>query len=93
MLTEVSGDTLSGDSSDTRADVLDDDHEGVGEQHRPGKLIARLRTGLRVGRDTAGIIVRGAGDQTRAQTGPERRFPPCPLTSTTTVGTGDEDCG
>jgi len=36
VLAEVSGDTLSGDSSDTRADVMDDDHEGVGEQHRPG---------------------------------------------------------
>ena len=44
---------------------------GKREQHRPGKRVAELRAGLRIGGDAAGIIVRGTRDQPGAERAPQ----------------------
>src|SRR5258708_14892871 len=38
-------------SPDPGADLLNDGHQGVAEQHRPGDGVAQLRAGLGIGRD------------------------------------------
>ena len=40
-------------------------HQRIGEQQRPSQAVAELRAGLGIGRDAAGVVVRGAGDQAR----------------------------
>ncbi len=54
--------------ADMGADQLDRRHQREGQDHRPQQPIAELRPGLRIGRDAARIVVRGAGDDP----GPER---------------------
>ena len=55
------------DATQARAHHLDADHQRVGENHGPQHAEAELRAGLRIGRDAARIVVRGARDETRAQ--------------------------
>jgi hypothetical protein len=50
-----------------RADDLDRDHQRQREHHRPQHRETELGTGLRVGSDTARIVVRSTGDQARAE--------------------------
>jgi hypothetical protein len=38
-------------------------HERIGKQHGPGQGVTELGASLRVGRDSAGIVIRGAGDK------------------------------
>ena len=67
MRADVAGDALAGDPADARADFLDRRHQREAEQHHPAHRIAELRAGLRVGGDAAGVVVGGAGDQSRAE--------------------------
>ena len=61
---DVGGQTLAGDAADLRADELDGDHERCCEKYRPQQAKAKLGTGLRVSRNTRGIVIRSAGDET-----------------------------
>src|SRR6202020_2163055 len=55
------------DAAKAGTDHLDADHQRIGEQHGPQHAVAELRTGLRIGGDTARIIIGGAGDEARPQ--------------------------
>ncbi len=65
-LAEIGGESATCDAPDATADFLDCRHQGVGQEHGPKKRIAELRTHLRIGRDTARIVIRGSGDEARA---------------------------
>ena len=65
MLPNVGRYAFTGCAADTRANLLDDGHKGIGEQQRPGNCEAELCSCLRVSGNAAGIIVCGAGDKTR----------------------------
>ncbi len=69
---DVRGETFTRDAADARADNLDADHQRKGDQRRPQHVQPELRPGLRVGGDAAWIVVRGAGDQARAEFAQER---------------------
>ncbi len=66
MPPQVAGDAVSGDAADAGADLLDRHHQRIAEHQRPGQAKAELRADLRIGRDTAGIVVRCASDQAGA---------------------------
>ena len=71
---QIGGDAETGDAADAGADLLNRGHQGIGEHHRPADGIAELRADLRIGGDAAGIVVGGAGDQSRAELGPKAEF-------------------
>src|SRR4030095_3479811 len=50
-----------------RAHHLDADHQRIGENDGPAHLIAELRAGLRIGCNSAGVVVGGAGDEAWAK--------------------------
>jgi hypothetical protein len=64
MKADIAGDTETRGPADPRADRLNHDHQGIGENERPSKPETKLRSGLAVGGNSAGIIVRGARDET-----------------------------
>ena len=66
-LHHIGGKPLAGDAADPRAHQLDRDHEWRGEKHGPQQAVAKLRAGLRVGRNARRIVVGGAGHQSRTQ--------------------------
>src|SRR5690348_2179307 len=49
------------------ADDLDSCHERQRQEHGPGKREAELCAGLRVGSDSAWVVVRCSGNQPRAE--------------------------
>ncbi len=67
VVADVGGEPVPGDPPDARRDDLDADHERGREQHRPEQPVAVLRAGLRVRRDAARVVVRGAGDEARPE--------------------------
>ena len=67
MPPEIGGDAAPGDAADPGADLLDRGHQRIGEHHRPADGVAELRADLGIGRDAAGIVVGGAGDQSGAE--------------------------
>ena len=67
VLLQVAGDAAAGHPADAGADLLDGAHQGPGDHHHPGEAKAELGAGLGIGGDAGGIVVRGAGDQARAQ--------------------------
>jgi len=71
VLAKIPGDTLARHPAYSRADVLYDNHQRVRKQHGPRQLIFELRSGLRIGRDPAGIVVRCTGDQSRPKGRPK----------------------
>ena len=60
-ISDVSRQPLPRFPADARADDLDRRHEGQREQHRPSERKAELGSCLRIGGDTAGVIVCRAG--------------------------------
>lgn len=62
MGADVAGDTLPGDAPNSRTNFLDSRHQWEGEQHDPSHAVAELCTCLRIGGDTARIIIGGTGD-------------------------------
>jgi hypothetical protein len=54
--------------------LLDRHHQRVAEQHGPRDGETELGAGLAVGRDPAGVIVGGAGDEARAEQAQESRL-------------------
>jgi hypothetical protein len=67
MAPDVAGNPMPGDAADPGADFLNRGHQRPGEQYYPSHAVAELRAGLRIGRNAARIVVRGAGDQSRAE--------------------------
>src|SRR5437899_135971 len=63
VLPDVGGEAVPGHAADARTDDLDADHERQGEQYRPQHAVTELRARLRIARDAARIVVRGAGDE------------------------------
>src|SRR3990167_2971328 len=61
------GDAAPPRCADPRADRLDRDEQGQGQDHRPGQRITELRADLAVGANTRWIVVSGAGDQAGAK--------------------------
>jgi len=51
------------DTANPRTHHLNSDHQRIGQHDGPSKLVAELRTGLRVRRDAARIIVGSAGNE------------------------------
>ncbi len=64
---QVAGDTAARHPSDPRADFLDGAHQRPAKEEGPAEVEAELRAGLGIGGDAAGIVVRGAGDESGAQ--------------------------
>jgi len=67
MLPQIAGKAAAGGSPDPGAHDLHRGHQRIGEQHGPGEAVTELRASLRVGRDAARIVIRGARDQTGTQ--------------------------
>lgn len=67
MALQVVGDAMPRDRANARTDQLGDDQQRVAEHHDPREAEAELRANLAVGTDTAGIIIRRAGDQSGAK--------------------------
>jgi len=64
---DIAGDAAPGDAADPRGNLLDRDHQRKCQQHGPADAVTELRAGLAVGADAGGIVVGGAGDQSRAE--------------------------
>jgi hypothetical protein len=64
---DVAGDAMASDATDPSGDLLNGDHQRVGQQHGPTDAEAELRAGLAVGPDARGIVVRCTGDQARSE--------------------------
>ena len=67
MGADIGGKPVAGDATDACADDLDADHQRRGDQYRPQHAVAELRAGLRIGRNAAGVVVGGAGDEAGAE--------------------------
>jgi hypothetical protein len=67
MAPHIGGETLPCHTPDIRADHLDRAHQGVGQQQRPDQAVAELSARLRIGGNSARIIVGSAGDEARAE--------------------------
>ena len=63
MAAHVSGQAAPGHPSDLSADHLHRAHQRVGQQQRPPEAVTELCARLRVGRDSARIVVGSARDQ------------------------------
>ena len=74
MLAQIAGKTPPRGAANPGTYHLNRSHQRIGEQQRPGQGVAELRSGLRVGRDPAGIVIRGPGDQTGAQHAEQSRL-------------------
>ena len=48
--------------------LLDNDHDGTGEPNKPELTISKDSARLCIGRDIGGVIIRCAGDESRAKT-------------------------
>jgi hypothetical protein len=68
---DVRRETVAGHAAHTGAHHLDADHQRIGENNGPAKLVAELSTGLRVCRDAARIVVGRAGDQPGTEISPQ----------------------
>jgi hypothetical protein len=64
---QVSSDAVSGRAADARADVLDRDHQRIGEQHGPADAEAELCACLAIGADSGRIVIGSARDQARPE--------------------------
>src|SRR5207248_1034517 len=65
---------LARDPSDLRAHGLDRGHQRIGQRHGPEHVEAKLRPRLRVGGNTAWVVVGHAGDQSGTE--PRQRMLP-----------------
>jgi hypothetical protein len=74
MRPQSSGNAVSRGTADTCADGLNDYHQGEGQQQRPAQAEPELRSRLRVGGDSAGIVVGRAGNQPGPEHLPESRL-------------------
>ncbi len=75
---DVGGQSLAGRAADERAHELNRRHQWVGERHGPEHIETELRARLRIGGDSAWIIVRDAGDQSGADASQRVRFEASP---------------
>ena len=57
-----------GDTADPGADFLNHRHQRETENHGPGEAVTELSADLAIGRDPAGIVIRGTSNETRPQT-------------------------
>ncbi len=64
---EIPGETATGHAPDVRADELHRRHQRIGEDLRPQQTVAELRARLRIGGNSAGIVVSRAGDDSRPE--------------------------
>jgi hypothetical protein len=64
---QIGGEAAAGDRPDARAHDLDRDHEWGREKHGPAQRVAELGPALRVGRDSAGIVVCRPRQQARSE--------------------------
>ena len=67
MPAHVAGETSARNSADLRADHLNRAHQRIGEKKRPTEAVTELRARLRIGRNSARIVVRRPRDETRTQ--------------------------
>lgn len=65
MFADICGKPMTAYPPDPGADHLYAHHERVGEEYCPQHVEAKLRAGLRIGRNAAGVVVRRASDQSR----------------------------
>jgi hypothetical protein len=63
MPAEIAGDAMSRGAAEAGANLLDRHHQRISQQHGPADAETELRTGLAVGADARGIVVRRSGDQ------------------------------
>ena len=66
----------AGGAADAGADLLDRDHQGIGEQHCPADAEAELRAGLAVSADAGGIVVEAPVMSPGPRTPMKRRMGP-----------------
>jgi hypothetical protein len=62
VLTKIASEPFAGNSSYSRADLLNRNHQRVGEEHGPRNREAELGTGLAIGAYAARVIVGCSGD-------------------------------
>src|SRR5450759_2254197 len=67
MLPKVGSNAFSRRASNPSAYLLDHDHQRIRKQKRPGDSESELGSGLRIGGDSARIVVRRAGDEARTE--------------------------
>jgi len=67
MPANICGDAFACNTSNSRADFLDDRHQWIRKNYSPQHSVAELRADLRICADSAGIIVSGSGDQAGAE--------------------------
>src|ERR1700739_4755287 len=73
MQAHIACDYYTTHAPDSRADLLNRRHQREGKEHRPEHAVAELRTHLRIRRNSARIVVRSSGNQSRSQL-PENRI-------------------
>src|SRR5579864_8943854 len=71
MLAQVPGEAAPRGTADTGADALDRHHQGVREEERPPERVSEGGPRLRVGADSARIVVGGSGDEPRPEQAPK----------------------
>ena len=71
VIADIARDAVPGDATDARRHDLNADHQRRREEHAPQHAEAELRTGLRIRRDAAWIVVRGAGNEAGAEAAQE----------------------
>ena len=64
MAAEVSRDSVTGGSANSRADFLDRGHKREGEEHGPARREPELRARLAVCTDTGRVIIGSPSDKT-----------------------------
>ena len=70
-LPDQPAEALAGGQPETRANLLGDRQRQHARQQGPHQAVAELRTGQRVGRDPARVVVRKAADQPWSEHGEE----------------------
>src|SRR5262249_35403598 len=62
VLTKIAGEPFAGNSSDSCADLLNRNHQRIGEEHGPRDREPELGAGLAIGAYAARVIVGRSGD-------------------------------
>ena len=65
MTPDIGGKSVAGNPADSGAHNLNSDHQWIRENHCPKHAETKLGTGLGIRRNSAWVIVSGAGNQSR----------------------------
>jgi hypothetical protein len=74
VLSQITGNPAAGGPTHASTHDLHRGHERIGKQHGPGQGVTELCASLRVGSDSARIVVRCARDQARPENTQQSRF-------------------